>query len=333
MCKLSIVVPIYNKKQYLSNSIGTILKCRSDDIEVVLVNDGSTDGSLEILQKFAEEDNRIRLITIPNTGVSNARNVGIKEARGNWIWFIDADDIPEMKFAIDFLKNESTAQYDIYMGDFKKIEGDQSILVHNPDQGILNQTELAVSFAALQFHNGYYGYLWNKIIRLALVKENMIHFKNGLTLAEDLDFMVQIYKCCQAVFTTDTVALNYRVDTYNSSSEKKIDYTEQLMIQIGIKDWFCSIKKYSEYADLLDTNITKYAAFVLFYAAEDGQNVQKIADKLLASSKVKEALVLWNDPSIMGKIARYLYQGQTKKIQYYLAVRNFVRKIYRLGRK
>ena len=85
-------MPVYNKEKYLNKSIESILNQTYKNFELIIVNDGSTDRSSQICYKFGQEDTRIKIIDIKNKGVSNARNIGLKNARGEYVQFIDADD-------------------------------------------------------------------------------------------------------------------------------------------------------------------------------------------------------------------------------------------------
>lgn len=92
MPRISVVVPIYNGEQYLKRCVDSVLEQTYKDIEVLLVNDGSTDGSLEILREYEQKDSRVKVIDKPNTGVSLTRNAGIDASEGEYIFFIDCDD-------------------------------------------------------------------------------------------------------------------------------------------------------------------------------------------------------------------------------------------------
>ena len=95
--KVSVVIPIYNAEKYLERSIRSILDQSLKELELILINDGSRDGSGEICDKFSKEDNRITVIHKENGGLSSSRNTGIKKARGSYIQFVDADDYVEEK--------------------------------------------------------------------------------------------------------------------------------------------------------------------------------------------------------------------------------------------
>lgn len=95
--KLSVIVPVYNAEKYLSKCVNSILNQTYSNIELLLINDGSKDGSLELCYEFAKKDNRIKVFDKPNGGAASARNLGIREATGSYIGFCDADDWLEME--------------------------------------------------------------------------------------------------------------------------------------------------------------------------------------------------------------------------------------------
>src|SRR5699024_86358 len=90
--KVSVIVPIYNAEKYLKKCLDSLVRQLFEGLEIVLINDGSTDSSLSICQNYAEEHPHIHVYTTPNRGVSNARNTGMELARGTWITFLDSDD-------------------------------------------------------------------------------------------------------------------------------------------------------------------------------------------------------------------------------------------------
>ena len=89
---VSIIVPVYNVEKYLPSCLRSILQQSYPAIEIILINDGSKDNSLAVCQKFARKDSRVRVIDIPNGGVSHARNLGVTVATGKYVQFVDSDD-------------------------------------------------------------------------------------------------------------------------------------------------------------------------------------------------------------------------------------------------
>ena len=92
---VSIIVPVYNTEPYLVRCLDSLLAQSCDLYEIICIDDGSTDGSLKILQKYAAKHKNIRLITQSNSGVSSARNAGIEAAKGKYVMFVDSDDFVE----------------------------------------------------------------------------------------------------------------------------------------------------------------------------------------------------------------------------------------------
>ena len=90
---VSVILPVYNTKYYLEDSIGSVIDQTFEDFELICVNDGSSDGSLEVLQEWERKDQRIRVFSQENKGLSSARNLGFKHATGKYVYFLDSDDL------------------------------------------------------------------------------------------------------------------------------------------------------------------------------------------------------------------------------------------------
>lgn len=129
---ISIIIPVYNVEKYLEECIESCINQTYKNIEIILINDGSTDKSLEICQKYANIDNRIIVKSIPNSGVTHARNVGIGLSKGDYITFIDSDDFVDRNFCevllkpflnkkIDIVRLKDAYIQNIY-GEYKKKE-------------------------------------------------------------------------------------------------------------------------------------------------------------------------------------------------------------------
>lgn len=93
--KVSVIIPVYNTEAYLEEAVRSIMNQTLKDLEIIIIDDGSTDNSLTVIKELAQEDNRIKWLTQPNSGQSVARNIGIENARGRYLYFMDSDDILE----------------------------------------------------------------------------------------------------------------------------------------------------------------------------------------------------------------------------------------------
>ena len=118
MMKLSIIVPVYNLEKYIAKTLDSLLSIRfSYDYEIIVVNDGSTDASETVIRDYQQKTDKIRLFTIENGGVSNARNVGIHHAQGQYITFMDGDDTVEPDFYEKAVAELDAGGYDFVQGN------------------------------------------------------------------------------------------------------------------------------------------------------------------------------------------------------------------------
>jgi len=121
---VSIIIPVYNSERHLSSCLESAIGQSYENIEIILINDGSTDNSGMMCDEYANKDKRIKVIHKKNSGPSSARNAGIESARGEFIFFLDADDYIE-KDAINLLvENYRQTKADVVIGDFRKIKND-----------------------------------------------------------------------------------------------------------------------------------------------------------------------------------------------------------------
>lgn len=211
---VSIIIPIYNTEKYLGYCLNSVVSQTYRQMEIILVNDGSTDGSLTICQNYAKIDDRISIITIKNGGVSNARNVGLNAAKGEFVQFVDSDDVIRFDMVESFVKLMEMYQVDLAVCGFKMIklgENISSVGVDILSSGIMG-TECVLARNLLFEKIAYI--LWktstlesmaNKMFRRSVIEDNHICFLPDLSLGEDfcfnMDYMQHING---AVFTSET---------------------------------------------------------------------------------------------------------------------------------
>lgn len=198
MLKVSVIIPVYNAEAYLEKCIRSILMQTLSEIEIICIDDGSTDGSGIILKQFAMEDNRIHLIEQQNQGVSIARNRGIEKAQGEYISFVDADDWAEPDFLELLYKNAKKADVLISICDY--VVEDKANLVN--DVGVRKGKKLsqkkALEYALRQ--DKYQGFLCNKLFHNSLFREKQIRLDESLLILEDLVCVCQGILCVSKVY-------------------------------------------------------------------------------------------------------------------------------------
>ena len=228
MPKFSIIIPIYNVEKYLPKCLDSLVNQTYTNIEIICVNDGSPDNSLKILEQYAQNDNRIKIINQENQGVSIARNVGINNATGNYILFVDADDWIE------------TNTCDILNKNIEKNNLD--LIIFNAYIAKNNQCNLG--FCCNQ-ESIMYSSMWSICYKREFLNKNNIRFPQNIKIAEDHIFKIQAIVKADKISIIDDFLYYYLADRENSSSKIKT------LIQDDIKsykytvqqDWFKNATK------------------------------------------------------------------------------------------
>lgn len=218
--KISIIVPIYNSDKYLEETLESLVNQSLKEIEIILVNDGSTDNSKNICKKYKERDNRIIYIEQKNSGPSTARNRGISIATGKYIGFCDSDDIPNMnmyEILYNYALNENydMAICDIYSERSKIILG----LPYNDGQ-VLNremiQTDLIPKMIGRQSDDAENRTIWGSVVRCIykkkIIDNNEIIFPEDISFAEDLIFTLRVLSCSHNIVICNQALYFYRLN-------------------------------------------------------------------------------------------------------------------------
>lgn len=181
----SIVVPVYNVEQYLEKCINSVLSQTYQDFELILVDDGSKDSSGMICDRFAQQDARIKVIHKQNAGVSVARNIGIEQAKGKFICFIDSDDWIEKTYLQQ--ANDEISDFDIlFFGSMWHYEdGSSRSLSARPGQYRYKSHEAIIHLLENDIYVNYFGFTWNKIFRRDIIEKFDIRFIESLAISED----------------------------------------------------------------------------------------------------------------------------------------------------
>ena len=186
MKKISVIVPVYNVEKYIEKCIRSIMEQSLKEIEIIIINDGSPDRSLEIVNRLMKEDQRIKVITKKNGGLSSARNTGIKIATGKYIQHIDGDDWVEkdfLKSMYDFAEKENV---DIVVSDYYEDYSNGKIKIKKG-----KKRSKKVIFNSKEYLRDFFYYddapaMWNKLFKTSLYKENNIFHPENNSIGEDL---------------------------------------------------------------------------------------------------------------------------------------------------
>ncbi|UYI80111.1 MAG: glycosyltransferase [Fusobacterium varium] len=186
MKKVSVIVPVYNVEKYIGKCIRSIMEQTLEEIEIIVINDGSPDRSLEIVNRLMKEDQRIKVITKKNGGLSSARNIGIKIATGKYIQHIDGDDWIEENYLKNMYEFAEKENLDIVISDYYEDYSNGKIKIkrgkEKSEKIIFNSKEYLKDF----FYDGDAPAMWNKLFKTSLYKENNIFHPENISIGEDL---------------------------------------------------------------------------------------------------------------------------------------------------
>ncbi len=238
--KISIIVPVYNVEKYLSICLDSLINQTLNDIEIICINDGSTDGSLEILNEYAKKDTRIKIITQKNQGLSMARNNGLKEAKGEYISFIDSDDWIDTKMYEIMYQQAKEDNSEIVVCNLK-LEKDNKTETYSywpiKKNGLINREETQ---SYLFKHPSY---AWNKIYKKTFLLNHNLQFLKGI-LYEDVPFWVQATLNVNRISYCTDYLYHYRLSREDAITKKKsekqfdvikvVDITKKLLEEYNV---------------------------------------------------------------------------------------------------
>lgn len=225
---ISIIIPVYNAESYIRRCIESVLSQTYKEIQVILINDGSTDNTLSILEEYSRSDSRIQLINKDNSGVSRTRNIGIDISDGEYIGFVDADDYlePEMyeKLYNAIKKTAADVACCGYYQDFDtykyEISVDDSLLADNKTYyELCGTSNILGQYFRQDIRSGIGDGNWNKLFRKDIISD--IRYDNTL-YCEDVDFQIKVFEKCKKVVCIKEMLYHY-VDNSFSATKKEFN--------------------------------------------------------------------------------------------------------------
>lgn len=222
MSKISVIVPVYNTEKYLQRCVDSILAQTFTDFELLLVNDGSTDGSGAICDEYAQKDSRVRVFHKENGGASSARNLGLDNAKGEWITFCDSDDYVYTCWLSNYEVDNNGQKFDLICQGVecdKKLQDNDNSHVYSFDFAGHIQEGLL-----LLFEYNIIGYVWNKCFKREIINSNQLDFCLEYNLREDEEFVLRYLNCCETMISVSKVGYYYFVPNWTAKYVTKNGY-------------------------------------------------------------------------------------------------------------
>ena len=218
--KVSVIIPTYNAASYIERCILSILNQTHQDVEIIAVNDGSTDYSLEVLQKLLADKHQCKIINQSNQGVSGARNTGIIHATGTYLTFIDSDDYVVPNYLETLIEATHNGEMDWVLSGTSYIQEKEEIRVVSMDEDIWEQKELTNKFSYIDYTTSIHGKLYKKEI----IDKYHLRFDTAMSFAEDRDFNIEYIRHVKKVHNIPYIGYIYCTDIPNSLSKKDYCY-------------------------------------------------------------------------------------------------------------
>lgn len=217
---VSIIVPVYNVKEYIPRCLDSLIYQTLQDIEIIAIDDGSTDGSSSILDSYSQKDDRVKVIHVENGGVSKARNIGLDNAKGEFIGFVDSDDFVDCQMYENLLKVALETKADFVQCKFDVVDDNSSIDATKPKKEVTvidNQSEIIKLF----FDDIISSSVFNKLYKRSILSQ--IEFPTDWVFAEDFSFNVRSVFKSQRIALINDVFYHYYVREKSASREEISD--------------------------------------------------------------------------------------------------------------
>ena len=239
MVKISIIVPVYNSEKYIQRCIMSVINQKPLDCQLILIDDGSSDNSLKIMQQFAEQYEFIKLIHQDNQGVSGARNTGIKAATGEWLYFLDSDDemvSGSLNKIIEF--TEQDVQW-ILFNYYKKIEGKAEKIKNNISANDMEYHIGKEEFPRL-LNEQIFMLQCGKVFRREIIENNHIYFQDKVVYGEDIRFNLVYFQYVNKYILSDIPVFIYHIRLgigagsayYKDSFQMQMDIDKEIMYMV-----------------------------------------------------------------------------------------------------
>lgn len=325
---ISIICPIFNADQNLHRMLESVIAQSYPIWELILVNDGSTDSSLDILEDYKKVDNRLRVISQSNAGPAIARNNGIDQAKGDFLCFIDADDFVSKdyleKLIQPILVDESI---DLVCGGYFELNSKypKGLRLHDFKTEKYNKV-----ISRAEFHNnlfqGVTGVLWGKIFKSEIFRNNAIRLHPELRLSEDLLAVLEYSIHIEKVYIVPDALYYYnRMDESSLSGKAKIsNYKDLMLLNYEIKKNEDKLS-FLNLDAILSQRKFAFLSKLLMDHSKNRNDFYKIADFIVSKEKLKSSGKYCQSP-INNKILKWIFDGKYFKAWLLL-------KAYSLGRK
>lgn len=316
---ITVIVPVYNCQQYIKKCIDSILKQTYTNLEILIINDGSSDNTDEIVKSIF--DKRIVYINKKNTGVSDCRNLGISIAKGEYLVFVDSDDCLDNNMIKVLYENITKNNIDVvranyYIDRHDKIDYGPKYEFNNK---ILNRNLILKYVIPNIISHKIKGYVWLLIIKKEKLK---IKFNTNLNILEDMKFYIDLFMTVDNVMFIDTKVYYYNCNNVNSATKSYKSYKNNMENMIvatyeiikSLEHYNINDKYYYELLSTYNLNSILNYNYLLFKAGNDVTTIKELNNCIIKNDKYKCILSYYNKK--YSKFSERIIYFLTSKKQY-----------------
>lgn len=322
---ISIVIPVYNAEKTLERCVDSVLQQSLDSYEVILVDDGSQDQSGAICDRFALENQQIRVVHQSNCGVSCARNTGIKMARGTYLTFLDSDDWIAPTHLEQYYHAITQFNCDVVIGGYSKTEENQATQCLPPQTGCFGNEiweSICIDFSI-------YGYLWNKLFRMDILQNHSLRLREDMYSQEDLEFCLSIFKEADQIALIDCNSYQYCYSP-NKRQPPFWDFIANQLKLLRIAQEKTHLSH--EAIACVHDRILSLLYAGLYTASEQG-NFEDVVQRIARLEGLHDLLKNVETRGEQGLVAWNFAAGRYDRIRRYFQIRNRIRDVVRDIRK
>ncbi|WP_026506009.1 glycosyltransferase family 2 protein [Butyrivibrio sp. NC3005] len=334
---ISVVVPVYQCSNTIDDCLQSILSQTYSNIEILIIDDGSTDSTAKKVLSYTKNDKRIKLFTQTRQGVSVARNRGIEHAKGNYIVFIDGDDFVQKDYIYKMWSIIKKSQTDLVICGYNRLIYDVTI----PQKPLLRNSNLTskefIKMTLIDPGHHYFGVVWNKMFCLDVIKKNRVYFHSDITLGEDFVFLLEYLLFINNVRIIHNKLYFYRYQNRNSLSRIYCKNRKDCQLELENREKIFAqyIKDFKKFDLQNEYNKEMHKYWIMFYirqiysikheykwSLEDKNNWKK---ELEENSLIKYSKSLFSDSEISKLYFEHLIHSSFRKIEkntFYMTVKS-----------
>lgn len=330
--KVSIIIPVYNSERTLERCLDSVINQTYKNIEILIVNDGSKDKSLEIMKEYQKKDNRIMVINQENKGLSGARNAGLDKATGEYVTFIDSDDYIKANLIKDTIEIFNRYNCDVVRNNYELAYKDGNTKYRKElyeENEILSINEKKEELIKNILLGKVQSYSWLLTIKKEILDKNSLKFDEDIFFMEDIVFLIRLIFFIKNIYFMSEPKYYYYQSNENSLTKDSKKYIKNIKNILIMKKRLEKILKmnmdeYEAYLKIINTIYLNGIIGYLKTAVRNSENYKKILEELKKIRESQEIEEMLNNKSLnLLKFHFRIYILLYEKKQYNILIKIF----------